>query len=89
MIKKNVTKFLAFPKKELMQQSFNKVVGKWSEKHGIYLSRGFKDDLLQFYFKGCCQKSPPTSFSSVTFKNLRISPKNFLTFSFNPFATLV
>lgn len=51
MIKKNVTKFLAFPKKELMQQSFNKVVGKWSEKHGIYLSRAFKDDLLQFYFK--------------------------------------
>ena len=32
---------------------------------------------------------PPTSFSSVTFAKVRISPQNFLTFSFNIFATLV
>ena len=31
----------------------------------------------------------PTSFSSVTSTNIRISPQNFLTFSFNPFTTLV
>ena len=31
------------------------------------------------------QKAPPTSFSPVTSTNVRISPKNFLTFSFNPF----
>ena len=31
---------------------------------------------------------PPTSFSSVTSANVRIYPQNFLTFSFNPFATL-
>ena len=38
----------------------------------------------------CGKKAPsPTSFSSVTSGNLRISPQNFLTFSFNPFATLV
>ena len=30
-----------------------------------------------------------TSFSSVTSVNVGISPQNFLTFSFNPFATLV
>ena len=30
----------------------------------------------------------PTSFSSVTSANVRISPQNFLTFSFNPFALL-
>ena len=31
------------------------------------------------------QKAPPTSFSPVTSTNVRISPQNFLTFSFNPF----
>ena len=35
------------------------------------------------------QRVPPTSFSPVTSTNVRISPKNFLTFSFNPFATQV
>ena len=35
------------------------------------------------------QKGPPISFSSVTSTNVGISPQNFLTFSFNPFATLV
>ena len=34
-------------------------------------------------------KSPPTSFSSITSANIGISPQNFLTFSFNPCATLV
>ena len=34
------------------------------------------------------QKGPPTSFSPVTSTNVGISPQNFLTFSFNPFATL-
>ena len=33
--------------------------------------------------------SPPTSSSPVTFTNIKISLKNFLAFSFNPFATLV
>ena len=32
---------------------------------------------------------PPTNFSPVTSTNVTISPQNFLTFSFNPFATLV
>ena len=33
---------------------------------------------------------PPTGFfSSVTSANVGISPQNFLTFSFNPFATLL
>ena len=31
-------------------------------------------------------KRTPTSFSPVTFTNVRISPQNFLTSSFNPFA---
>ena len=35
------------------------------------------------------QKDPPTSFSPVTSTNVGISPKNFLTFRFNPLATLV
>ena len=33
--------------------------------------------------------SPPTSFSPVTSTNVGIIPQNFLTFSYNPFATLV
>ena len=32
---------------------------------------------------------PPPSFSPVTSTNIGISPKNDLTFSFNPFASLV
>ena len=35
------------------------------------------------------QKGPPTSFFPVTSSNVEFSPPNFLTFSFNPFATLV
>ena len=35
------------------------------------------------------QIGPPTSFSPVTSTNVRICHKNFLTFSYNPFATLV
>ena len=35
------------------------------------------------------KKRSPTSFSPLTSPNVEISPKNFLTFSFNPFATLV
>ena len=35
------------------------------------------------------QKGPPTSFSPVTSTNVGVSPQNFLTFSFNPLATVV
>ena len=34
-------------------------------------------------------KSPPASFYLVTSTNIGFSQKNFLTFSFNPFSTLV
>ena len=33
-------------------------------------------------------EGPPTSFSPVTSTNVGFGPKNFLTFSFNPFVTL-
>ena len=35
------------------------------------------------------QKGPDTSFATVTSANVEISPKNFLTINFNPFATLM
>ena len=35
------------------------------------------------------KKPPPSSFSPVTLTNVGSGPQNFLTFSFNPFATLV
>ena len=38
---------------------------------------------------GEAKKALPTSFSPVTSTNIRITTKNYLTFSFNPFATLV
>ena len=34
------------------------------------------------------QKGPPTSFFPVTSTNVGIGPYNFLTFSFNPLATI-
>ena len=38
---------------------------------------------------GGWQKGLPTSFSPVTSTNVELSPQNFLTFSFNTFATVV
>ena len=38
---------------------------------------------------GGTKSPPPTSFSPVTFTNVGLSTQNFLTFSFNPFETLV
>ena len=38
---------------------------------------------------GVGQKGPPTSFSPVTSTNVGFGTQNFLTFSFNPFTTLV
>ena len=35
------------------------------------------------------QKGPPTSFSPVTSTNVGIGSQNFLTFSFDPFPTLL
>ena len=42
---------------------------------------------IQDWEKG--QEDPSTSFSPVTSTNVGTSLQNFLTFSFNPFATLV
>ena len=39
--------------------------------------------------EGGGQKGPPTSFFPVTSTNVGFGPQNFLTFSFNPFVTLV
>ena len=43
--------------------------------------------ILTLFRMGGAKKPPPppTSFSPVTSTNVRISPQNFLTFSFNPF----
>ena len=40
-------------------------------------------------WNGGTQKDRRTSFSPVTSTNVGISPKNFVTFTFNPFPTLV
>ena len=45
--------------------------------------------LLRMGEGGGRQKGPLTSFSPVTSTNVGVSPKNCLTFSYNPFATLV
>ena len=46
-------------------------------------------DLNLTLFRMGGQKDTPTSFSHVTSTNVGFGPQNFLTFSFNPFATLV
>ena len=38
---------------------------------------------------GGAKEAPPASFSPVISTNVGFGPQNFLTFSFNPFATLV
>ena len=45
--------------------------------------------LLLTLFRMGDQRTLPTSFSPVTPTNVEISPQKFLTFSFNPFATLM
>ena len=45
--------------------------------------------ILRVQGVGGVKKAPPNRFSSVTSANIGISLQNFLTFSFNPFATLV
>ena len=39
--------------------------------------------------RGAGAKKPPISFSLITSTNIGISSQNLLTFSFNPFATLL
>ena len=60
----------------------------FSNLFGIKTS--FTTNVLTLFRMGGSQKAPPpTSFSPVTSTNVEFGPKNFLTFSFNPFATLV
>ena len=45
---------------------------------------------IRLYTRSSWSKTvPPISFSPVTSTNVRISPKNFLTFDFDPFATIM
>ena len=48
-----------------------------------------KSATLTLFRMGEGGPKPPTSFSPVTSTNVGNSPQNFLTFSFNPFPTLV
>ena len=43
---------------------------------------------LTLFRMGDGKKVPPIRFSPVTSTNVEISPQNFLTFSYNPFAIL-
>ena len=59
-------------------------------------NRGSGDEDILILFRmgvggGVCGKKPPlpTRFSSVTSTKIGISPQNFLTFRFKPFATLM
>ena len=59
-----------------------------SFKLGKNWSSWSKAILTLFRMGGGGKKAPPTSFSPVTSTNVGFGPQNFLTFSFNPFATL-
>ena len=73
---KNFLKFTAFSEIHRISSVF--VSGSW-----------FLSILLTLFRIGGSKRLYPTSFSSVTSSNVGVSPQNFLTFSFNPFATLV
>ena len=51
----------------------------------INLFEGISEQVLTLFRMG----GGPTSFSPVTSTNIRFGPQTFLTFSFNPFATLL
>ena len=53
---------------------------KYLHNNFVYILKSIQD--------GEGKKAPPTSFSLVTSTNVGLGPQNFLTFSFNPFATL-
>ena len=55
----------------------------------IYIKTNANFNPIQDRARGGGQKGPPTSFSPVTSSNVGFGPQNFLTFSFNPFGTLV
>ena len=60
------------------------------QQNSSYLQEELTSNPIQMGGRGGGeQKVPRTSFSPVTSTNVEISPQNFLTFSFNPFATLV
>ena len=46
-------------------------------------------DILTLFRMGGAKKDPLNSFSAVTSTNIGLSPQNILSFTFNPFATLV
>ena len=59
-------------------------------------NRGSGDEDILILFRmglgggwGVAKRPPPTRFSSVTSTKIGISPQNFLTFRFKPFATLM
>ena len=54
-----------------------------------YIMKFEAEKLINPIQDGGGKKMPPTSFSPVTSTNVGTSPKNFMTFSFNLFATLV
>ena len=56
------------------------------------MSSGYSQDFFTIpltLFKMGEQKGPPTSFSAVNSTNVGVIPQIFLTFTFNPFATLL
>ena len=71
--------------------SMNSENSKTSKPHILKLKLIDKLDLTLFRMGeiGWAKRPAPTSFSFVSSTNVRFGSQNFLTFSFNPFATLV
>ena len=55
----------------------------------IRTNETYRSPLTLFRMGRGAKAPPPISFSPVTSTNVEISPQNILTFSFNPFATLL
>ena len=55
----------------------------------LFLKFEYHHEAIKSIQDGADQKDPLSVFPSVTYTNIGISQQNILTFSFNPFATLV
>ena len=75
---------------KLLDQQYNRILlilkSSKNQKERIKRKSHFYLNPIQ---DGAGQKVPPTSFSPVNSTNVGVSPQNFLTFRFKPFATLV
>ena len=72
-----------------MQLVFKDPWKKWKQNKEYYSWKLYQLDHFNPIQNGGREKGPPASFPPLSSTNLDISPQNFLTFCFNPSATVM